>query len=182
MSDSTSAPADRPGRSMRGSISALRIGQGFDVHRFSRDPDRPLVLGGVVVEGASGLIGHSDADVLSHALADAMLGAAGLGDLGEHFPDDAPEWAGASSIGLLTKVTELVGTSGLEVVNADCTVVCERPRLSRHTADMGSNLAAVVGAPVSVKVKRAEGLGALGRVEGIACLTVVLLSSEGGSK
>ena len=158
-------------------MSSLRVGQGFDVHRFSGDPGRVLVLGGIVVEGAAGLVGHSDADVLSHALADAMLGAAGLGDLGEHFPDDAPEWAGASSIGLLSKVTEMVEASGLKVVNADCTVVCERPRLATHTAAMGSNLAAAVGAPVSVKAKRAEGLGALGRVEGIVSLAVVLLSS-----
>ncbi len=158
---------------------APRVGQGFDVHRFSGDPDRRLVLGGVVIEGAAGLKGHSDADVLSHALADAMLGAAGLGDLGGHFPDDAPEWAGASSIGLLTTVAEMIAANRLTVVNADCTVVCERPRLSAHTPAMRSNLAAVLGAPVSVKAKRAEGLGALGRVEGIACLAVVLLSSAG---
>jgi 2-C-methyl-D-erythritol 2,4-cyclodiphosphate synthase len=163
-------------------MSSLRVGQGFDVHRFSDDPARPLVLGGIELAGAAGLVGHSDADVLSHALADAMLGAAGLGDLGEHFPDDAPEWAGANSIGLLTKVTEMVAAKGMKVVNADCTVVCERPRLAAHTADMGSNLTAVVGAPVSVKAKRAEGLGALGRVEGIACLTVVLLNSSEGEE
>jgi 2-C-methyl-D-erythritol 2,4-cyclodiphosphate synthase len=166
-------------------MSALRVGQGFDVHRFSGDPGRHLVLGGIVVEGAAGLAGHSDADVLSHALADAMLGAAGMGDLGGHFPDDQPEWAGASSMGLLARVTEMVADSGLKAVNADCTVVCERPRLATHTDSMGSNLAAVIGAPVSVKAKRAEGLGALGRVEGIACLAVVLLcsnSTEGEAK
>jgi 2-C-methyl-D-erythritol 2,4-cyclodiphosphate synthase len=156
-------------------MSSLRVGQGFDVHQFSADPDRQLVLGGIVVEGAAGLKGHSDADVLSHALADAMLGGAGLGDLGEHFPDDDPEWAGASSIGLLTKVAEMLVANGLKVVNADCTVVCEKPRLASHTAAMSSNLSGVVGAPVSVKAKRAEGLGALGRVEGIASLAVVLL-------
>ena len=161
------------------SMSPVRVGQGFDVHRFSGDPDRPLVLGGVVVEDARDWSVTAMRTSSAHALADALLGAAGLGDLGEHFPDDSPEWAGASSIGLLTKVTEMVGTSGLKAVNADCTVICEMPRLSRHIADMGSNLAAVVGAPVTVKAKRAEGLGALGRVEGIACLTVVLLSSEG---
>ncbi len=161
-------------------MSSLRVGQAFDVHRFSGDPGRPLVLGGIEIAGAAGLIGHSDADVLSHALADAMLGAAGLGDLGQHFPDDAPEWAGANSIDLLTRVTGMVAAEGMKVVNADCTVVCERPRLATQTADMGSNLAAVVGAPVSVKAKRAEGLGALGRVEGIACLAVVLLSPTEG--
>jgi 2-C-methyl-D-erythritol 2,4-cyclodiphosphate synthase len=159
-------------------MSALRVGQGFDVHRFSGDPGRQLVLGGIVVEGAAGLIGHSDADVLSHALAEAMLGAAGMGDLGGHFPDDEPEWAGASSIGLLARVAEMVADNGMKAVNADCTVVCERPRLAAHTDSMGSNLSAVIGAPVSVKAKRAEGLGSLGRVEGIACLTVVLLCSN----
>jgi 2-C-methyl-D-erythritol 2,4-cyclodiphosphate synthase len=166
-------------------MTALRVGQGFDVHRFSGDPGRHLVLGGIVVEGAAGLSGHSDADVLSHALADAMLGAAGMGDLGGHFPDDDPEWAGASSIGLLARVADMVAENGLKAVNADCTVVCERPRLAAHTESMGSSLAAVIGAPVSVKAKRAEGLGSLGRVEGIACLAVVLLcsnSTEGEAK
>ena len=128
-------------------MSSLRVGQAFDVHRFSADPGRQLVLGGVVVEGAAGLTGHSDADVLSHALADAMLGGAGLGDLGEHFPDDAPEWAGASSIGMFTRVTEMVAAKGFKTVNADCTVVCERPRLANHTAKMASKLTEVVGAP-----------------------------------
>lgn len=161
-------------------MRVARVGQGFDVHRFSGDPGRHLVLGGIVVDGASGLVGHSDADVLCHALADAMLGAAGLGDLGQHFPDDAPEWEGANSVDLLRRVAEMVAANGLTVVNADCTVVCERPRLAALTAAMGSNLAAVLGAPVSVKAKRAEGLGALGRVEGIASLAVVLLSSTDG--
>jgi 2-C-methyl-D-erythritol 2,4-cyclodiphosphate synthase len=156
----------------------LRVGQGFDVHRFSGDPGRSLVLGGVVVAGAPGLAGHSDADVVAHALADALLGAAGLGDLGERFPDTSPEWEGANSVGLLSRVVELVETSGLKALNADCTVVCERPRLAPHTAEMGLNLADVLGAPVSVKAKRAEGLGALGRVEGIACLAVALVSSS----
>ncbi len=163
-------------------MSSLRVGQGFDVHPFSHDPDRQLVLGGVVVEGAAGLKGHSDADVLSHALADAMLGGAGLGDLGQHFPEDDPEWEGASSIGLLTKVTEMLATNGLKVVNADCTVVCERPRLADHTVAMSANLGGVVGGPVSVKAKRAEGLGAIGRVEGIASLAVVLLGPTQGEE
>lgn len=155
----------------------LRVGQGFDVHRFSDDPGRRLVLGGVVLTGSPGLAGHSDADVVAHALADALLGAAGLGDLGEHFPDTAPEWEGASSVGLLARVVEMLATSGLQALNADCTVVCEQPRLAPHTAEMGSNMSEVIGAPVSVKAKRAEGLGALGRVEGIACLTVALVGS-----
>jgi 2-C-methyl-D-erythritol 2,4-cyclodiphosphate synthase len=158
-------------------VSTLRVGQGFDIHRFSGDPGRPLVLGGVVLEGSAGLSGHSDADVVSHALADALLGAASLGDLGGHFSDEDPKWAGASSIGLLEKVVEMVAGAGLRPLNADCTVVCERPRLAPHTDEMRSRLAEVLGAPVSVKAKRAEGLGALGRVEGIACMAVALVCS-----
>ncbi len=157
---------------------AVRIGQGFDVHRFSDDPGRPLVLGGVTFPGA-GLAGHSDADVVTHAVADAMLGAAGLGDLGAHFPAGDPAWAGADSLDLLARVASMVGGVGLHLVNGDCTVVCERPRLAGHTDDMARNLGDKLGGHVSVKAKRAEGLGALGRVEGIACLAVVLLA--GGS-
>jgi 2-C-methyl-D-erythritol 2,4-cyclodiphosphate synthase len=153
----------------------VRIGQGFDIHRFSGDPGRPLVLGGVTVPGAPGLAGHSDADVVAHALAEALLGAAGLGDLGRHFPASDPAWAGADSMGLLDRVSSMVSGQGMRLVNADCTVVCERPRLADHTDDMARRLQDLLGAPVSVKAKRAEGLGALGRVEGIACLAVVLL-------
>ncbi len=156
---------------------AWRVGQGFDVHRFSGDPGRPLVLGGVTVPGAAGLAGHSDADVVAHALAEALLGAAGLGDLGRHFPASDPAWAGADSMALLDTVSSMVRAEGLRLVNADCTVVCERPRLAEHTDDMAHRLQALLGAPVSIKAKRAEGLGALGRVEGIACLAVVLLAA-----
>lgn len=154
----------------------LRVGQGFDVHRFSGDPGRPLVLGGVTVPGAAGLAGHSDADVVAHAVAEALLGAAGLGDLGRHFPANDPVWAGADSMELLHQVSSMVRARGLGLVNTDCTVVCERPRLAEYTDDMARRLEALLGAPVSVKAKRAEGLGAIGRVEGIACLAVVLLA------
>jgi len=154
----------------------MRVGQGFDIHRFSPLPGRPLVLGGVTIPGVAGLAGHSDADVVAHALADALLGAVGLGDLGRHFPDSDPPWAGADSLDLLARVGILAGAQGMRVVNADCTVVCERPRLADHTEEMGRRLGAVVGAPVSVKATRAEGLGSLGRVEGIACLAVVLVT------
>lgn len=157
--------------------SAIRVGQGFDVHPFSIDPGRPLVLGGVVVREGSGLAGHSDADVVSHALADALLGAAGLGDIGTHFPADTTTWEGASSIGILERVVEMTASSGLETMNADCTVVCDSPRLAPHLDKMSSILSEVVSAPVSVKAKRAEGLGSIGRVEGIACLAVALLCS-----
>jgi len=157
----------------------LRIGQGFDIHRFSGAPGRPLVLGGVTIPGIAGLDGHSDADVVAHALADAMLGAAGLGDLGRHFPDTDPAWAGADSLVLLARVAALIGDRAMTVVNGDCTVVCERPRLADHTEEMGRRLGEVVDAPVNVKATRAEGLGSLGRVEGIACLAVTLLAGSG---
>ncbi len=156
---------------------SLRVGQGFDIHRFSPLPGRPLVLGGVTIPGVVGLAGHSDADVVAHALADALLGAAGLGDLGRHFPDTDPTWAGADSLDLLARVGALAAGQGMRVVNADCTVVCERPRLADHADEMARRLGAAVGAPVNVKATRAEGLGTLGRVEGIACLAVVLLTT-----
>jgi len=159
----------------------LRVGQGVDVHRFTDDPARPLVLGGVTVTGsdASGLEGHSDADAVAHAVADAVLGAAGLGDLGRHFPDTDPAWAGADSIGILRSVVGLAARVGWSPVNADCTVVAERPRLAPHVDAMAERLGAALGAPVNVKATRAEGLGALGRAEGIGCTAVVLLARTG---
>jgi 2-C-methyl-D-erythritol 2,4-cyclodiphosphate synthase len=155
----------------------LRVGQGFDVHPFSNEPSRPLVLGGVEVAGAGGLAGHSDADALAHALSDALLGAAGLGDLGQHFPDSDPRYAGADSMRLLAEVAALVADAGFAVVNADCTVVAERPKLSPFVPAIVERLSTVLGAPVSLKATRGEGLGAIGRAEGIACLAVVLLGS-----
>jgi 2-C-methyl-D-erythritol 2,4-cyclodiphosphate synthase len=157
----------------------VRIGQGLDVHRFSEDPHRPLVLGGVVIEGSRGLAGHSDADAVCHAVADAVLGAVGLGDLGRHFPDSDPVWQGANSVELLTQVVKMAAEEGYACVNADCTVVADTPRLAPHTEAMVSVLSAVLGAPISVKATRAEGLGALGRAEGIACLAVVLMEEVG---
>jgi len=156
-------------------MSALRVGQGFDVHRFSEDPQRPLVLGGVVFEGAPGLLGHSDADAVAHAVADALLGAAGLGDIGSWFPDDDPATEGADSMALLATVVAGVRAEGWAVANVDCTVVCELPKVAPRRAELQERLAAVVGAPVTVKGKRSEALGALGRKEGIACLAVSLL-------
>jgi len=153
----------------------MRIGQGFDVHPFSDDPGRVLILGGVRIEGARGLSGHSDADVVAHALADAVLGAAGLGDLGEQFPDSDPEWAGADSLMLLSEAVARAAAQGYRAINADCTVLAEVPRLSPHKGAMGDRLAAVLAAPVSVKATTTERLGSIGREEGIACLAVVLL-------
>jgi 2-C-methyl-D-erythritol 2,4-cyclodiphosphate synthase len=154
---------------------SVRIGQGFDLHACAEGVDRPLVLGGVEVPGGRALEGHSDADALAHALADALLGAAGLGDLGRHYPDTDPRWDGADSVALLAQVAETVAQAGLRVVNADCTVVADSPRLAPYTDLMAARLGAAVGAPVSVKATRAEGLGALGRGEGVACLAIALL-------
>lgn len=152
-----------------------RVGLGFDVHPFTDDPQRPLVLAGVVFEGERGLRGHSDADVIAHACADALLGAAGLGDIGSWFPDTDPTYAGADSLVLLGRVVDGVRAEGWSVANIDCSVVCESPKLAPHRVAMQSNLSGVVGAPVTIKGRRAEGLGALGRREGIACWAVALL-------
>lgn len=156
-------------------LPAIRVGQGFDVHRFSDDPTRPLVLGGCVFEGHVGLDGHSDADAVAHACADALLGAAGLGDIGQHFPDTDPRWKGADSIALLRHVVGLVSSEGWSIGNVDCSVICESPKLAPLRNAMQQRLSDAVGAPVSVKGRRAEGLGAIGRREGIACFAVAVL-------
>ena len=156
----------------------IRVGQGFDVHRFTDDPDRRLVLGGATFDGERGLAGHSDADAVAHAIADALLGAAGRGDIGQLFPDTDPTWAGADSIALLQHVIELLDGDGWNVGNVDCSVVCERPKLAPRREEMEQRLSGVVRAPVSVKGRRAEGLGALGREEGIACWAVAVLHRE----
>lgn len=159
-------------------MSQVRVGQGFDIHRFSDDPSRPLVLGGVVFEGARGLHGHSDADAVAHAATDALLGAAGLGDIGEHFPDTDPQWKGADSLVLLRHAADLVRSAGWVIGNIDCSVVCEAPRLAPHRAEMQRRLSEAAGAPVTVKGRRAEGLGALGRQEGIACWANAVITKE----
>jgi 2-C-methyl-D-erythritol 2,4-cyclodiphosphate synthase len=154
-----------------------RVGLGFDIHPFSDEPDRPLVLAGVTIEGR-GLAGHSDADAVAHAICDALLGAAGLGDIGSHFPDADPAYAGADSTRLLAQVVRTV-TDRWDIGNVDATVVIEAPRLAPHREEMERRLAGIVGAPVSVKAKRAEALGALGRREGVACFAVALLMPRG---
>jgi 2-C-methyl-D-erythritol 2,4-cyclodiphosphate synthase len=157
----------------------LRVGQGIDVHAFSEDQARRLVLGGVDLsgQGVPGLDGHSDADAVAHAIADAVLGAAGLGDLGKHLPDTDPALRDADSLDLLGRVVALAADAGWVPVNADCTVVAEQPKLAPHVDRMAELLSGVLGAPVNVKATRAEGLGALGRGEGIACTAVVLLAA-----
>ena len=154
---------------------SLRIGHGFDVHPFSDDPDRTLVLGGVIFDGAAGLVGHSDADVIAHACIDAILSPAGLGDVGSLFPDTDPALAGADSIAMLAEAVSLLNERDIHVVNIDVTVVAEQPKIAPRRAELEQRLSATVDAPVTVKGKRAEGLGALGRSEGIACWAVALI-------
>ena len=152
-----------------------RVGQGFDVHRFSSDPDRRLVLGGCHFTDAPGLEGHSDADAVAHACADALLGAAGLGDIGMHFPDTDPRWSGADSMTLLRHVATLLAEEGWRVSNIDCAVVCERPKLAPRRDEMQENLSAAATGPVTVKGNRAERLGAIGRAEGVVCFATALI-------
>jgi 2-C-methyl-D-erythritol 2,4-cyclodiphosphate synthase len=157
-----------------------RVGFGFDLHPFA--PGRPLVLGGVTVEFDRGLGGHSDADVLSHAVGEALLGALALGDLGRHFPDTDPRYRGISSLTLLRHVVELVRTRGGRLVNVDATVLAQAPRLAPLLPEMAKRLADVLGVEidrVSVKAKSPEGLGLLGRQEGMAAMAVVSVEVTG---
>jgi 2-C-methyl-D-erythritol 2,4-cyclodiphosphate synthase len=154
-----------------------RVGLGYDIHPFG--PDRRLVLAGVVIDdGTPGLVGHSDADAVAHAVADALLGAAGLGDIGLRYPASEERWAGADSMGLLADVVADVHEAGWTVANVDVVVNAERPRLAPHLEGMRGNLQRVVGAPVNVKPKRGEGIGAVGRGEGIAVWAVALLENR----
>ena len=151
-----------------------RVGFGFDLHPLV--PERPLVLGGVTVESDLGLGGHSDADVLSHAIGEALLGALALGDLGRHFPDTDARYRGISSLALLARVMELIGARGGRLVNVDATVLAQAPRLQALLPEMAKRLADTLGVPVervSVKAKSPEGLGLLGRREGMAAMAVV---------
>ena len=158
------------------SLPDLRIGQGFDMHPYSDEPDRQLVLGGVRFPDERGLVGHSDSDVIAHAITDAILGAAGLGDIGGFFPDTDPELEGADSIELLRAAVAALGEAGWKVVNADCTVVLDSPKIAPAREDMQRRRGEVLDAPVLVKGKRSEGIGALGRGEGIACWAVALVT------
>jgi 2-C-methyl-D-erythritol 2,4-cyclodiphosphate synthase len=155
-----------------------RVGSGFDAHRFSDDPDRRLVLGGVTIAGAQGLDGHSDADAVAHACTDALLGAAGLGDIGQLFPDTDPAHKGADSLELLTEAVARVRAAGWSIANVDCTVIAERPKLAPHRELMQERLSAAVGSPVSVKATSTEGMGAFGRGEGMGCWAVALIEKD----
>ncbi len=154
----------------------MRIGQGYDIHAFDNDPNRPLVLCGVNFPGEQGLKGHSDADVALHALCDALLGAHALGDIGDYFPPGEPEWLNANSIDLLRAVRELL-PAGIRIENVDVTIVAERPRISPRRAEMRVAISKAIGITVdrvSVKATTNEKLGTLGRGEGIAALATVL--------
>jgi len=156
---------------------SARVGIGYDSHRF--EPGRRLVLGGVEIPGAErGLAGHSDADVLAHAVIDALLGAAGLGDIGRHFPDTDERWRGSDSIELLRTVRGLLADAGHEPANLDATIICEAPKLGAHRDEMRARLAEAAGiAPdaVNVKFTTNEGMGFVGRGEGAAALAVATL-------
>ena len=155
----------------------MRVGQGFDVHRYSDDPQKALVLGGVRFPDRRGLQGHSDADVIAHACTDAILAAAGLDDIGGMFPDSDPSLAGADSIELMHRAAVAARAAGWLVVNVSCTVVLDTPRISPRRAEMQECLSRAAGAPVVVTGRRSEGVGALGRGEGVAAWSVALLSA-----
>nr|WP_308508238.1 2-C-methyl-D-erythritol 2,4-cyclodiphosphate synthase [uncultured Stomatobaculum sp.] len=157
----------------------MRIGQGYDVHRLV--VERPLILGGIEIPYEKGLLGHSDADVLLHAISDALLGAAALGDIGAHFPDSDPAYQGADSAELLRAVGNLVRGAGYEIGNIDSTVVCQAPKLAPHIGAMRARIAEVLSLPVgavSVKASTEEHMGFTGRGEGIAAHAVCLLTER----
>jgi 2-C-methyl-D-erythritol 2,4-cyclodiphosphate synthase len=157
----------------------VRTGLGYDCHRLAAD--RRLVLGGVEIPSEVGLLGHSDADVLTHAIIDALLGAAGLGDIGEHFPDTDERYRDADSIELLRRTAGFVTDAGFKIVNVDATVVLERPKLAEHKQEMRDALAAALGiarTDMNVKATRGEGMGFVGRGEGAAALAIATVRSE----
>lgn len=156
----------------------MRIGHGYDVHRFGDDLSRPCILGGEVFEGVPGLVGHSDADVISHVVIDALFAAAGLGDIGQHFPDTDPAYKGANSIDLLRAAVVEVRSAGWTVINVDCTIIAERPKLAPAKEAIQERLSAIVGAPVTIKGRRAEGLGPIGEGQGIEAHAVALVEAN----
>ncbi len=160
----------------------IRTGIGYDVHRFA--DGRPLVLGGVTIPAQRGLLGHSDADVLLHAVADAILGAAALGDIGQHFPPTDPAWAGADSRDLLRRVQTLLTAAGYRIVNVDATIIAEAPKVMPYASAMRTCIAGCLGiasTAVSVKATTNEGMGFVGREEGIAALAIATIAATAGA-
>ncbi|HWC77680.1 MAG TPA: 2-C-methyl-D-erythritol 2,4-cyclodiphosphate synthase [Blastocatellia bacterium] len=159
-----------------------RVGTGYDIHRLVEG--RKLILGGIEIPFERGLLGHSDSDVLTHAICDALLGAAGVGDIGTHFPDTDPRFSGASSLTLLAQVCEILEGRGFSIANIDATILAERPRLSSHIQSMRERLASVLKIDVdrvSIKAKTSEGLGAVGRGEAIEAHAVALIYLDAGA-
>ena len=157
----------------------IRIGHGYDVHRLTEG--RKLILGGVEIPHEKGLLGHSDADVLVHAVMDSMLGALALGDIGKHFPDNDPEYDGANSISLLKRVSEIISEQGFSVGNIDSTIICQSPKLAPYIEQMRENIASAVGceaSQISVKATTEERLGFTGSGEGISAHAVCILESK----
>lgn len=157
----------------------IRIGNGYDIHKLV--PDRPLILGGIEIPHSMGLLGHSDADALTHAIMDAILGALGMGDIGHYFPPSDPQWKGANSMVLMEQVLELIKSQGWEIGNIDSTVVAEQPKLKPHLKQMRTSLAKTLGITVeqvSIKATTNEKLGPVGREEGICAYAVVLLTKD----
>ena len=160
---------------------SARAGIGYDSHRFN--VGRPLRLGGITVPHTHGLIGHSDGDVVLHAITDALLGAAALGDIGSMFPDDDPQWKGADSAGFVRGAVQALGAAGLAVNQVDVTILAERPKLAPHIAGMRAATARALGVPVesvSIKAKTNEGMGWVGRGEGIGAIAVATIREAGG--
>lgn len=157
-------------------MPSFRIGQGYDCHALV--PNRKLIIGGVTIPHRTGLLGHSDADVLLHAITDAIIGAAGLGDIGRHFPDTSPEFSGADSLVLLAEAARRVGEAGYAIGNIDATIIAQAPKMAPHIDRMVANIAAAIGVAadrVNVKAKTNEKLGYLGREEGVAAEAVALI-------
>ncbi len=161
-------------------MSRIRIGQGFDIHRFAEG--RRLVIGGVTIEHERGLLGHSDADVLLHAICDALLGAAGLADIGHHFPPSEPKFKDADSLALLAEVKRLIAKAGYsQIINIDSVVMAEKPKIASYIPAMKARIADVLGIPpdrIGIKATTCEGLGAIGREEGIAASAVCLIADH----
>lgn len=157
----------------------MRIGMGYDVHKLTEE--RKLILGGVDIPYKKGLLGHSDADVVVHAIMDALLGAAALGDIGKHFPDTDPKYEGISSIELLKKVGEFINEKGYQVVNVDATIICQRPKLAPYREEMVENVAEALGVEanrICIKATTEEGLGFTGQGLGIASQAIALLEER----
>jgi 2-C-methyl-D-erythritol 4-phosphate cytidylyltransferase/2-C-methyl-D-erythritol 2,4-cyclodiphosphate synthase len=178
--DKLTTPADwERAEAMLAARLVSRTGLGFDVHGFAGDG--PVMLGGIAVPHVRGLAGHSDADVVLHAITDALLGAAGLGDIGEHFPPSDPQWQGAASDRFLAHAAELIRSSGGIIDHVDCTIICEEPKVGPHRSAMRTRIAEILGlspTDVSIKATTTEGLGFTGRREGIAAQAVASIRTE----